>query len=198
LIALLLVANDPDRIFGAFLAVPLGSLFFAVLVLREVDQSFCNVYSTAVSVQNLRPLADRRVLAVAIGALTTTLALAIDMTKFENFLILIGAVFVPMFGVLAVDYFLLDGRRRWDLSENAPSRRIMLLPWALGFAAYQLVNPGSISWWASGWGHVAQWIHYPAPSWMSASLLSFLVAGASTAVIGGVQVLRGKIPTMVQ
>jgi putative hydroxymethylpyrimidine transporter CytX len=184
LVALLLVANDPDRIFGAFMAVPLGALFFSVLVLREVDQSFCNVYSTAVSVQNLRPLADRRVLALCIGALTTTLALLIDMTKFENFLYLIGAVFVPMFGVLAVDYFLLGGRRRWDLTEKAPSRRIMLVPWALGFAAYQLVNPGGISWWAGGWNHIATWLHYTNPAWMSASLLSFVVAGATTCLVG--------------
>ncbi len=193
LFALLIVANDPDQIFGAFLAVPLGALFFAVLVIREVDQSFCNVYSTAVSIQNLKPLADRRVLAVAVGTLTTTLALLLDMSKYENFLYLIGAVFVPLFGVLVVDYFALGGRRTWDLTAAAPSRRIMLVPWALGFAAYQLVNPGAIGWWARMWHAVGDALHFTAQSWMSASLFSFLVAGATTALLGAVR-RRGSRP----
>ena len=38
-------------------------LAFAVLAVRELDQSFVDTYSTAVSVQNLRPRWDRRVLA---------------------------------------------------------------------------------------------------------------------------------------
>ena len=60
--------NDSHTVmFSAFTAVPLGWLPFAILVLRELDESFTNVYSTAVSVQNIRPRADRRVLAVAIG-----------------------------------------------------------------------------------------------------------------------------------
>ena len=52
-----------SALFHAFIAVPFGWLPFAVLVLRELDESFTNVYSTVVSVQNLRPRADRRVLA---------------------------------------------------------------------------------------------------------------------------------------
>ena len=62
-------------VFHALIAVPFGWLPFAVLVLRELDESFTNVYSTAVSVQNLRPLADRRVLAIVIGVLATIGAL---------------------------------------------------------------------------------------------------------------------------
>ena len=63
--------DTQGNLFSGFLAVPLGWLPFAVLVLRELDESFTNVYSTAVSVQNLRPLADRRVLAVVVGGLAT-------------------------------------------------------------------------------------------------------------------------------
>ena len=42
------------------LYLSLGGLAFGVLSVRELDQSFANVYSTTVSTQNLRPAWDRR------------------------------------------------------------------------------------------------------------------------------------------
>ena len=64
LLALVTVARgNPGDIYGAFIALPVGSLGFAILAARELDQSFADVYSTAVSIQNLRPLWDRRILA---------------------------------------------------------------------------------------------------------------------------------------
>ena len=171
-------------LFKAFIALPLGWLPFAVLVLRELDESFTNVYSTVVSVQNLRPLADRRVLAVLVGTLATLGGLALHIGDYQNFLYLIGSVFVPMSAVFAVEYFVLGGHRGWDTSAQAPARWTMLVPWLLGFCAYQLINPGGISWWSSAWAHVQSWLHFTPHAWMSASLISFLVAAAATALIG--------------
>jgi putative hydroxymethylpyrimidine transporter CytX len=165
--------------FAAFIAVPVGWLAFGVLVLRELDQSFADTYSTVVSVQNLAPRVDRRVLAVVVGAGATLLALVLDIGDYQNFLYLLGSVFVPMFAVFLVDYFVLGGSRRWDVSANARARPLMLLPWALGFVAYQVVNPGYISWWASWWTA----LHFPVQPWMSASLLSFVVAAATAFVV---------------
>ncbi|HET9081300.1 MAG TPA: cytosine permease, partial [Trebonia sp.] len=141
LLALVTVARgNPDQIYGAFIALPLGSLGFAILAARELDQSFANVYSTAVSTQNLRPLWDRRVLAGVIAAATTAGALWLNIADYENFLTLIGSVFVPLSAVLIADYFVVS-RGRWDLSAATRSRWLMLLPWAAGFVTYQLVNP---------------------------------------------------------
>ena len=110
LLALVTVAHgNPDDIYGAFIALPLGALGFAILAARELDQSFADVYSTAVSMQNLRPLWDRRILAGLIAALATAGALWLNIADYENFLILIGSVFVPMTAVLITDYFV--GRR---------------------------------------------------------------------------------------
>ena len=175
--------GDHTVMFRAFIAVPFGWLPFAILVLRELDESFTNVYSTAVSVQNLRPLADRRVLAIVIGALATMGGLAFGIGDYQNFLYLIGSVFVPMFAVFAVDYFLFDGRHRWDFSATSRTRWAMLVPWALGFAAYQLVNPGQISWWLSAWTRVQSWLGFTPQTWMSASVISFAVAAVTTVPI---------------
>jgi putative hydroxymethylpyrimidine transporter CytX len=189
LLALVTVAHgNPDDIFGAFIALPLGSLGFAILAARELDQSFADVYSTAVSIQNLRPLWDRRVLAGAITALTTAGALWLNISDYENFLTLLGSVFVPLSAVLIADYFagyLATPRRQWDLSAAAPSRWAMLLPWAAGFVVYQLINPGYVSWWASFWVTLSRDVGFPRAGWMSASILSFCTAGILTLLVSG-------------
>ncbi len=192
MIALVTVAaGDPDRVFGAFIAVPVGGLAFAVLAVRELDQSFVDTYSTAVSVQNLRPRWDRRVVAVVVGAVATVLTLALDVNDYYNFLVLLGSVFVPLLGVLAVDYFVVS-RRRWDLGESARPRWAMLVPWAAGFVAYQLINPGYIGWWARMWADL-RW--FEVRTWMSASLLSFLVAALVTLPVGLLEGRRRADPS---
>jgi NCS1 family nucleobase:cation symporter-1 len=192
LIALVTVAKgDPDQIFSGFMAIPVGTLAFAVLAIREVDQSFVDTYSTAISIQNLRPRWDRRWLALVIGTLATVFALALDINDYENFLLLIGGLFVPLLGVFVVDYFVLS-RGRWNLSEGAPARVSMLVPWIAGFAAYQLINPGYLGWWSRQWLHLAHWLHFTPSSWMSASLISFAVAAVVTVPVG---LMRRRRPT---
>ncbi len=181
LIALVTVVQAGDTLqhdmFATFIALPLGWLAFGVLTLRELDQSFADTYSTVMSLQNLAPRLDRRRLAVALGVLTTTLALVLDTgTAYQNFLLLLGSVFVPMFAVFVADYFLAGGHHDWDTSTDAPARWVMLAPWAAGFVTYQLINPGSVPGWAAAWQDVAGWVHFPYQTWMSASVLSFVVA----------------------
>ncbi len=149
-------AGDNAPVFKAFIAVPFGWLPFAILVLRELDESFTNVYSTTVSVQNLRTLGDRRVLAVAIG---------------------------PLSAVFVVDYFVLRRRHSWNTSQSAPPRWVMLVPWALGFGAYQLIHPAAVPGWDTAWAQVQSWLHFTPQTWMSASLSSFVVAAVATGLI---------------
>ena len=187
LVALALVANDTDRVWEAFVAAPLGALFFGILVLREADQSFANVYSTTMSVQNLAPRVDRRIISVVIGVLTVLVALVVDVTSYGAFLALIGAVFVPMFAVLAVDYFLFGGAARWNTAEDAPSRWAMTVPWLLGFAAWWLVAAlPEVSWWRALWTAIREALGFTPAPWMSAALVSFLVAGGATLLGGAV------------
>ena len=61
----------------------------------------------------------------------------------------------------------------------------MLLPWAVGFVVYQLINPGYVSWWASAWSSFGRAIGFTPASWMSASILSFCAAGLVTLLVRG-------------
>jgi NCS1 family nucleobase:cation symporter-1 len=184
-------------VIGSLLAVPLAGLALALLAVDELDEAFANLYSTAVSMQNLRPRWDRRALVIGVGVLATLLALSVDAYGYEPFLYLLGAVFVPLTATLLVAFFGLrrrPGRNGWDVSEQASVRWEMLVPWILGFIAYQLVSPtaftgvGSVwtSWWTDRQSELG------IPTGWSASLVSLAVAGVLTLVVGLLPVRGGR------
>ena len=175
LLALLQVIDHPDAVFDFYKTLPLGLAALVVLVMRESDQSFANTYSTALSIQNLRPHWDRRVLSGVIGTLLTLAALKIKIGDYYNFLALIGAVFVPMSGALVAAWVRTRGAG-WDVTDRAPLRPAMLVAWLAGFVAYQLVNPGQLAHWSSFWTTVGNDLHTSGHVWLSASISSFLVS----------------------
>ncbi|MCC5580399.1 cytosine permease [Microtetraspora sp. AC03309] len=190
--ALALVGNDGDKVWDPFVAAPLGAFFFGILVLREVDQSFANVYSTSISIQNFAPRVDRRIISVVIGVLTIAIALFADVNSYGAFLSVIGAVFVPMFAVLAVDYFLLGGADRWNTAENAPLRWLTVPPWILGFVAYWVVTvTPTVAWWDDVWARVRDVIGFAHQPWMNAALAAFLVSALTMLVAGQLARLSG-------
>jgi putative hydroxymethylpyrimidine transporter CytX len=173
-------------VIGALLAVPLGAIALVVLLVVEVDEAFANIYSTAVSTQNLAARLDRRLLAVIVGAVATLLALGFDIAAYEPFLFLIGAVFVPLVGVFVVAYYLVP-RGAWDVSDTAPARLPLILAWFGGFIAYQLTLPTSLTgagqFWTDWWAARQQDLGIdPANGW-SASLVSLAVAAALAALV---------------
>lgn len=183
IITLLLAGGNGDKVFSIFLGVAGGSLCFLVLTLREIDQCFVDVYSTTVSLQNMTPRLDRRIISIALGVISTVLALAVDIYGFAHFLALIGSVFVPLLGVFLVDYYAFGGRHRWNTAVDAPARPLMLLPWLAGFVAYEIVAPGDLGAWSTMWTKVGEAVGFTAPTWLSASLVAFGVAAVMTVVV---------------
>jgi NCS1 family nucleobase:cation symporter-1 len=80
------------------------------------------------------------------GVLSIVLALVFPMERYQGFLFFIGAMFVPLFGVVLTDYFLIR-KRRLDLDAldrvggaywySRGYHRKALLAWAVGFATYE-------------------------------------------------------------
>src|SRR4029079_15070223 len=84
-------------------------LALLALTVDESDEAFANVYSGAVSLQNLVPGVPQRVLVGGFAAAATVGALAVDLRNYQTFLFLLGSFFVPLFAVLLADW-LLAGR----------------------------------------------------------------------------------------
>ena len=150
--AVLLFTRDVTDAAALPAAVAGGGMaaFLALLALTvaETDEAFANAYSGAVSSQNLFPHIPQRALVVATTSLGVLGALTIDLLSFQTFLLLLGSVFVPLFGVLLADW--LAAGRRYDEADvfAAPAwRPAMLAVWLLGFVLYQWLAPTGPVWW---------------------------------------------------
>ncbi|MBN1887445.1 MAG: putative hydroxymethylpyrimidine transporter CytX [Thermoflexales bacterium] len=145
----------PDNLAAAIVSMTGGVAAMIVILVDETDNAFADIYSAAVSIQNIFPRLSQRGLVVGIGGLGAILAASLTMGQFFSFLLLIGSVFVPLFGVLAADYFIVRGRRLDAASlygpdelEGAPGPAsgqqtlnvAALVAWILGFAVYHLVT----------------------------------------------------------
>jgi nucleobase:cation symporter-1, NCS1 family len=160
----------------ALVTLPAGAIAISILLVDEVDEAFANVYSTTMSVHNLIPKLDRRIVALIIGVTATLLAGMLDFSQYQSFLFLIGSVFVPLYAVAAVDFFFVS-RQSWDVSNASRFRVAPVVAWACGFIAYQLVYPGTVPGWADFWTSVDQRIGFVPPGWLGSSVAAIAVGG---------------------
>jgi putative hydroxymethylpyrimidine transporter CytX len=118
-----------------------------IIMISTITTTFLDVYSNAVSLASIAPKWKERPLIVASGLVGTALAVFFPAAQYENFLLFIGAMFIPLFGVVLTDYFLvkradyvaedlLRRGRYWYWNGINPRA---LAAWAAGFAAYHLI-----------------------------------------------------------
>jgi nucleobase:cation symporter-1, NCS1 family len=151
---------DPAGIAVGILAVAGGSvagiLFLAGLLAGETDEAFANIYSGAVSLQNIFPRVSQRTLIIGISAIATGLAAVFTMTLYESFLFFLGSIFVPLFGILAADHFVIRrGKVHIDDLYSTEGRYWFsggvrawaFVPWLAGFAVFHWVNPSPLEPW---------------------------------------------------
>ena len=75
------------------------------MIVDEIDNAFADIYSAAISSQNIFHNLNQRHLIIGFSAVSTILAIFVSIEGYEHFLFLIGALFIPLFGVLLTDYF---------------------------------------------------------------------------------------------
>ena len=174
--ALLLLARDISDAAAIPAAVAAGGVLSVLalfaLTVDESDEAFANVYSTAVSIQNVLPRVPQRLLIVAVAAIATGGALVIDLTDYSTFLYLLGSFFVPLFAVVLADW-LVNGAHysRADVFDGPAVRPEQIAAWLVGFGLYQWLSPVGPAWWTDLVAHT-----HPAPFDFTASLPSFAAA----------------------
>ncbi len=165
--------------------------FLALLALTvdETDEAFANVYSAAVSLQNVLADVPQRLLIVAASVVSTVAALAFDLTQYQQFLLLLGAFFVPLFGVLLADW-LLSGRGYTDddIFRGPAVRPGMIGAWLVGFLVYEwLAQTSGLGFWTDFLARL-----HPLHSQIGASVPSFAVAFVLASLVG--VVARRAVP----
>ena len=122
-----------------------------IVLFSTFTTTFLDIYSTAISGLNIFPKLGERA-GILIGGIFGIIVAIIFPTllNYEHFLLFIGAMFCPLFGIVLVDYFflrrggidLVDLYRRdgkyWFWKGINP---LAIIAWAIGFAIYLGFSP---------------------------------------------------------
>lgn len=141
-------SKTPETVLMAMMAES-GAAYAALLIvlISTITTTFLDVYSHAVSLSSIVPRIPAKAGIIACGLLGTLFALFMDPTRYEQFLLMIGSAFCPLFGVVFVDYFILSRGRyepdalwRGDIHSTRGGLHLAgAAAWAVGIAIYQLI-----------------------------------------------------------
>jgi NCS1 family nucleobase:cation symporter-1 len=142
---LLILVLPGDDLIASIMAIAFGGAGLALLLGDETDNAFADVYSSAISIKNVLPRLSTRMLVAVVGAVCLAIALLVDLEAYEGFLLLVGSLFSPLFGVLLADYFVFrrrcysqadlypaDGRGPFPAGVNL----VALAAWGCGVGVY--------------------------------------------------------------
>jgi NCS1 family nucleobase:cation symporter-1 len=142
---ILIGTSDVLAIMAAIQAIFFGFLML-LLIVDEADNAFADVYSASVSTQDIFPKISQKYLIVGFTALSAILATVVSIEQYEVFLLLIGAIFVPLFGVVLTDYYIVKRQkyteqmlyvRQNGLGIGVPA----IIAWTLGVLLNYILSP---------------------------------------------------------
>lgn len=143
--ALLVLAYPGTGVVQSIVSITFGALALIMLLVDETDNGFADIYSAAISIQNVSPKSSQRKLIVVITVVSMVIAALLPkewQLAYESFLLMyIGPAFVPLLGVLFADFYFLR-RRQYEVKEfyaSAKSLKIKaIIAWIIGITAYFL------------------------------------------------------------
>lgn len=146
-----MVTGETDP--GALILQIMGRIGLAIpalilVVFSTITSDFPDVYSATCSMLNISRKISAKTLMWIAGILSILVALVFPMEQYEDFLFFIGAMFVPLFGVVLTDYFLIrkrqlnteeiykkDGEYWFSRGFNVAA----IVSWAIGFVVYKFI-----------------------------------------------------------
>ena len=141
----LLGTSDVLAIVAAIQAMFFGFLML-LLIVDEADNAFADVYSAAVSTQNIFPKISQKYLIAGFTGVSAILAMLISIQQYEVFLLLIGAIFVPLFGVVLTDYYIVKRKKYTEqmlyVGQNRSGIGVpAIIAWTLGALLNYILSP---------------------------------------------------------
>jgi len=140
--ALLVLAYPGESIISSIVSITFGGLALTLLLVDETDNCFADIYSGAVSIQNISPKSKQWKLVIVITVISVFLAALMPehwQLAYESFLLYIGALFIPLLGVFSTDFYIIK-KRQYNLEEfysSVKGLRIKpIISWFLGAIVY--------------------------------------------------------------
>lgn len=142
---ILLGTSDILAIVVAIQAMFFGFLML-LLIVDEADNAFADVYSASVSTQNIFATINQKHVIIGLTTLSAILAMVFSIQQYEVFLLLIGAIFIPLFGVVLTDYYIIK-RQKYTVQMLYMSRNRLgigvpaIIAWSLGVLLNYILSP---------------------------------------------------------
>ena len=138
-------ALEDDDLLNIMLTLGIGWAAFAIVIFGSWVLNSLNLYSTMLSVESTAPKLNNTSLIIILGSLGTLAAFMNILNDFLSFLFYLAVIFVPVSGIIIVDYLIL---RRSAYHEDRlllqqKTRPKAIAAWGLG--AYVALM-GSWSW----------------------------------------------------
>jgi cytosine permease len=138
-------ALEDDDLLNILLTLGIGWAAFAIVIFGSWVLNSLNLYSTMLSVESTAPKLNNTSLIIILGSLGTLAAFMNILNDFLSFLFYLAVIFVPVSGIIIVDYLIL---RRSAYHEDRlllqqKTRPKAIAAWGLG-ACVALM--GSWSW----------------------------------------------------
>ncbi len=150
-LAATLVTGETDP--GVMILMMMGKIGLAVpalimVVFSTITSDFPDVYSATCSMMNISQKISAKTIMWIAGIFSIFVALVFPMEQYENFLLFIGAMFIPLFGVVLTDYFIIR-KRKLEIEEIYKAdgeywyfkgfNITALMSWALGFITFEII-----------------------------------------------------------
>jgi putative hydroxymethylpyrimidine transporter CytX len=106
LIGVLLGINDVFEILFAIQTFFYGFILL-ILIVDEIDNVFADIFSSVMSFKNIFNKINYKYLVISFTILCCILSNIIPISQYQSFLLLVGALFSPLFTIVLIDYYML-------------------------------------------------------------------------------------------
>ena len=93
-----------------------GLVASLIVLLATVTTTFIDVYSAVISSKQIVNFKNENLVTIIYCIIATVFAFIFPMENYQNFLLLIGSIFVPVYTVVFVDYFI--GKNKGNFNIN--------------------------------------------------------------------------------
>ena len=136
-LAIALYAKDAD-VGTMMLALNLGFLALAIVLLSTVTTTFLDAYSAGVTLLNVFPKLNEKKVALVMALIGLAVAIFTPIEQYENFLYAIGSVFGPLFAIVLSDYFVF---KKEKIEPTLALHVGAFIVWAVGvYLYYQFIT----------------------------------------------------------
>jgi NCS1 family nucleobase:cation symporter-1 len=143
LIGVLLGINDVFEILFAIQTFFYGFILL-ILIVDEIDNVFADIFSSAMSFKNIFNKINYKYLVISFTVLSCILSNIIPINQYESFLLLVGALFSPLFTIVLIDYYILKkGKVKIEEFYNKCNKFKIsaFFSFFIGFLIYLILSP---------------------------------------------------------